>query len=200
MKIDALGRRCLRGELHQDIDRKKLFTTLRAMDGVSDVVFSEQFVAIYFDRSDAVSARKFEEVLASAHRTEPLGAQEALEIPVRYDGEDLSSVAAWSGCSEQQVVALHCSTIYEVRFLGFLPGFAYMATVDERIAKPRLAQPRTRVPKNAVGIAGARTGIYPVESPGGWNLVGRVAGEFEAFSVLRGALLQPGMRVRFRAV
>jgi allophanate hydrolase subunit 1 len=83
------------------------------------------------------------------------------------------AVAAYAGCSEQAVVLAHTETTYRVFMLGFVPGFAYLGIVDQRIAMPRHAVPRVRVPARSVAIAGVQTGIYPSETPGGWQLIGR---------------------------
>jgi inhibitor of KinA len=82
-------------------------------------------------------------------------------------------VAAFAGLSEDEVVGVHSGGIYRVFMLGFVPGFAYLGMVDQRIAMPRQSTPRVRVPAGSVGIAGVQTGIYPAETPGGWQLVGR---------------------------
>lgn len=126
-----------------------------------------------------------------------------VEIPVCYEGDfapDLEQLAAWSGMTIPDVVALHTGAEYRVYLIGFLPGFAYMGTVDARIAAPRLARPREQVPAGSVGIAGRQTGIYPLESPGGWNLIGRTP--LQLFDPQRPepVLLRPGDRVRFRAI
>ncbi len=94
-------------------------------------------------------------------------------IPVYYNGEDLDVVAKHHQLSPQQVIDIHTSKTYRVFMIGFLPGFAYMGKVDERIATPRLSSPRTNVKAGSVGIAGFQTGIYSIESPGGWQLVGQ---------------------------
>ena len=97
-------------------------------------------------------------------------------IPVQYGGDmgpDLRDVAAFAGMSPDEVVARHAGARYRVFMLGFLPGFGYMGTVDEAIAMPRHATPRVRVPAGSVGIAGRQTGVYPRESPGGWQMIGR---------------------------
>lgn len=99
-----------------------------------------------------------------------------VEVPVVYGGEwgpDLATVVAQAGVSEEEAIALHAGTIYRVYMLGFSPGFPYMGEVPAVIATPRLASPRPRVPAGSVGIAGSQTGIYPLESPGGWQLIGR---------------------------
>ena len=99
-----------------------------------------------------------------------------IEVPVCYDlalGPDLEDVAAFGACSIEDVIALHASRIYRVYMVGFIPGFAYLAEVDQRIARPRRAAPRTAVPAGSVAIAGGQTGIYPKVTPGGWNIIGR---------------------------
>jgi inhibitor of KinA len=96
-----------------------------------------------------------------------------IEIPVIYDGEDLAFVAESNNLSIEEVIEIHTTPKYRVFMMGFLPGFAYMGGLDARIATPRKATPRTKVPAGSVGIAGNQTGIYPSESPGGWQLIGR---------------------------
>lgn len=99
-----------------------------------------------------------------------------LRVPVCYDEEfapDLEALAITKQLSQEEFISLHSSVTYDVYMLGFLPGFAYMGVVDDRIAAPRLQTPRTHVPEGSVGIAGNQTGIYPSDSPGGWQLIGR---------------------------
>jgi len=126
-----------------------------------------------------------------------------IQIPVCYDpamAPDLPMLAARSGLTPSDIIQLHTATEYRVFMLGFLPGFPYMGTVNEQIATPRLAQPRQRVPAGSVGIAGIQTGIYPLESPGGWNLMGRTPLRMFDAQRTEPTLLQPGDRVRFYAV
>ncbi len=97
------------------------------------------------------------------------------EIPVCYGGEfgpDLETIAEHAGLSVQEVIDIHISTDYLIYMLGFLPGFTYLGGLDERIHTPRLANPRVRIPAGSVGIGGSQTGIYPMDSPGGWQLMG----------------------------
>lgn len=99
-----------------------------------------------------------------------------VKIPVCYGGEygpDLSFVAAHNGLTPEAVIRRHSQGTYLVYMLGFLPGFAYMGGMDESIACPRLTSPRTKIPAGSVGIAGSQTGVYPLSSPGGWQLIGR---------------------------
>ncbi len=98
------------------------------------------------------------------------------EIPVCYDGEfspDMENVVNHSGLSREEIIKIHSGTDYLIYMIGFLPGFPYLGGLDERISTPRLKEPRTRIPSGSVGIGGAQTGVYPVDSPGGWQLIGR---------------------------
>lgn len=99
-----------------------------------------------------------------------------VRVPVCYGGDlgpDLTYVARQNGLTEDDVVAIHSGATYLVYMVGFLPGFPYLGGMSDKIATPRLQEPRTRTPAGSVGIAGAQTGIYPIESPGGWRIIGR---------------------------
>jgi KipI family sensor histidine kinase inhibitor len=133
-------------------------------------------------------------------RSVPVGGREAVgklvEILTLYIGEDLEEVASCSGCSTTEVVERHAGREYDAWFLGFVPGFAYLGEVDERIAVPRRSVARKAVPAGSVGIAGRQTGVYPRSTPGGWNLIGRTSAVL--FDVATGkSLIEPGDRVRF---
>jgi KipI family sensor histidine kinase inhibitor len=126
-----------------------------------------------------------------------------VEIPVTYGGEagpDLDFVARRAGLTPAQVVGLHTGREYRVYLMGFTPGFAYLGELDERIETPRLETPRLRVPAGSVGIAGRQTGIYPLESPGGWRLIGLTALTLFDPAAAAPFLLAPGDLVRFVAV
>jgi KipI family sensor histidine kinase inhibitor len=120
-----------------------------------------------------------------------------LEIPVVYQGEDLAAVARSTALSEDEVVARHCAPTYTVALLGFSRGFPYLRGLDPRLRVPRLASPRVRVPAGSVGIAGDQTGIYPVESPSGWRLLGRTDAVLFDAGVDPPSVLAAGTRVRF---
>ncbi|HEV2005865.1 MAG TPA: 5-oxoprolinase subunit PxpB, partial [Candidatus Limnocylindrales bacterium] len=123
-----------------------------------------------------------------------------LEVPVRYggaDGPDLDAVAELSGLSRCAVIELHASTAYRVLFLGFAPGFGYLGPLPAGLIGPRRASPRVRVPAGSVAIAGQHTAVYPVESPGGWQLLGRTSAAMWDPRRSPPALLEPGMLVRF---
>ena len=121
----------------------------------------------------------------------------SVEIPVRYDGPDLDEVAALTGLSLEEVAARHQRADYVVGFLGFAPGFAYLLGGDERLRVKRRAEPRERVPAGSVALAGPYSGIYPRESPGGWQLIGSTTTVLFDATRKPPALLSPGDRVRF---
>ena len=170
--------------------------------GVRDVIPAFRSVAVHFDPLVA-DVDALREALRRAADTAPAARDGALvEVPVAYggeDGPDLDEVAAFAKLPPAAVVERHCGTEYRVFMLGFLPGFAYLGTVDTAIAAPRKATPRTRIPAGSVGIAGRQTGIYPRQSPGGWQLIGRTA--VTVFDPLRepASLFAPGDRVKFVA-
>lgn len=125
---------------------------------------------------------------------------EPVSIPVCYDtslGPDLLWLAKEHSLTVEEVIQIHTSPVYKVYMLGFLPGFAYMATVDPRIRTPRKSIPRTTVPAGAVGIAGIQTAVYPLASPGGWQLIGRTPVNVFQPDAPSPCLFQPGVQVRF---
>jgi KipI family sensor histidine kinase inhibitor len=140
------------------------------------------------------------EALAAAT---PADGRADIEIGVVYDGADLDEVARLTGLSTDQVIAAHTATPWRVGFGGFAPGFAYLIGGDERLNVPRQSEPRTRVPAGSVALAGEFSAIYPRESPGGWQLIGRITDDVPALWDIDSdppALLQPGMWVQFREV
>lgn len=123
-----------------------------------------------------------------------------VEIPVCYGGEfgpDLDEVAALHKITPEQIIRLHSSETYVVYFLGFVPGFAYLGELPEKLVTPRLATPRKKVPVGSVGIAGNQTGVYPFETPGGWRLLGRTPVSMFRTDREGLSLLSIGDRVRF---
>lgn len=144
-----------------------------------------------------------EEMLEAISEEDSEVAPVTIEIPVLYggpQGPDLSFVTAHAGFTEEEVIAIHTSAEYLVYMIGFAPGFPYLGGLDERIATPRKETPRVSIPAGAVGIAGAQTGIYPIETPGGWQIIGQTP--LKLFDVTRHppALLKAGNRLRFVAI
>jgi inhibitor of KinA len=176
-----------------------------AVSGVRDVVPSYRSVAIYFDplRTDYDKLMSTLEVEASRPAGDTRAGREPIRIPVCYGAEfgpDLPHVAAFAKTSEEEVVRIHSSATYRVFMVGFVAGFAYMGTVDERIAMPRHSTPRVRVPIGTVGIAGGQTGIYPAETPGGWQLIGRTPVKPFDLSRAEPFLMKAGDSVQFYAI
>lgn len=123
-----------------------------------------------------------------------------IEVPVQYGGEggpDLEAVAKSHKMSTDELIRLHAGREYTVYMMGFTPGFPYMGTLDQRIATPRLKTPRTHVAAGSVGIAEAQTGIYPIDSPGGWQIIGRTRLKLFDLEATQPFLFAPGDRVRF---
>ena len=126
-----------------------------------------------------------------------------LKIPVCYDpdlGIDITDVAKMRGLTIDQIISLHSAVIYRVYMIGFMPGFAYMGTVDGKIIAPRKERPRVLVPAGSVGIAGSQTGIYPFDSPGGWQIIGKTP--LSLFDTRRAdpCLLAAGDQVQFFSI
>ncbi len=123
-----------------------------------------------------------------------------IEIPVCYDAEfalDIQQMAIQKKLIAEEIIRIHSSKTYRVYMIGFIPGFAYMASVDSQIATPRKRQPRQFVPAGSVGIAGFQTGIYPLQSPGGWNIIGQTPLKLFDPANEQPCLLHPGDEVRF---
>jgi KipI family sensor histidine kinase inhibitor len=172
----------------------------RRLDGVRDVIPTYRSVAVHFDplTCDIDFLRDTMREAAAKPRVSASGV--LVEVPVAYggvNGPDLDDVAAFARLSAKTVIDRHCGPEYRVFMLGFLPGFAYMGIVDESIAAPRKATPRTRIPAGSIGIAGRQTGVYPRSSPGGWQLIGRTS--LQVFDPSRepASLFQAGDRVKF---
>ncbi len=179
----------------------------RAWGDIEEAVPGWNNLTLFVDRAqstgDAVLARLRAAWDTSVDRgVAHVAPARTLEIPVEYGGEsgpDLAEVAATCGLSEREVAALHAAGEYEVYFLGFQPGFAYLGGLDRRLHVPRRARPRSAVPAGSVAIGGSHTGVYPRSSPGGWQIVGRTALTLFDPSGRPPALLAPGDRVRFVA-
>lgn len=213
VRIVAAGDSALRVELPGKVDVETNARIVAMADAarsrfgyvLRDAVIGYHTLTVYFDPL-AIDPRWFEEQLEQiAHEEgrEFATPRATIEVPVCYGGDlgpDLSSVAQQAGCSEEEVIRLHTGRDYRVFVVGFVPGFAYMGPVDPRLALPRRSNPRTRVPAGSVAIAAGQTGIYPVETPGGWHLIGRTT--VRPFDEARAepSLFRPGDRVMFRRI
>lgn len=167
--------------------------------GVVDLVPAARTLLVTLDRGVTTPA-DVARVLRDLPLLVPDAAQRpVVDVPVLYDGDDLGEVARLTGLDADEVVRAHTGQTWTVGFVGFAPGFGYLTGEDDRLHVPRRSDPRTRVPAGAVGLAGEFSGIYPRESPGGWQLIGRTSLEVWDLDREPPALLQPGTRVRFAA-
>jgi KipI family sensor histidine kinase inhibitor len=179
--------------------------TARKFPGIGETISSYCSLLVYYDPfllSFAQVSSRIEETLNREVVPEEFS-QTVKEIPVLYggvSGPDLSFVAEHNGLSPEEVVRLHTRETYLVYVVGFSPGFAAMGTVPERIRAPRLSSPRTKVPAGSVGIGGMQTGIYAVESPGGWQLIGRTPRKLFDLRRQPPSVFQAGDFARFYAI
>jgi len=169
--------------------------------GIVDIVPAYASVTVCYDPSVWLAAGLRERITALPSATAGANSQGAeIEIPVCYEAgfaPDMESVCEHTGLGPAEVVRRHCATTYRVYFLGFVPGFPYLGGLDPALHVPRRASPRREVPSGGVAIGGAQTGVYPLASPGGWNLIGRTP--LALFDAARDppCLLRAGDYVRF---
>jgi KipI family sensor histidine kinase inhibitor len=164
--------------------------------GVVDIVPAARTVMVVTDPDHTDLADLERSLRNTVPRKDRLAGGDLVEIPVVYDGADLADVAALLDCDVAELVRRHTADDWTVAFCGFAPGFGYL-TGQAEWNVPRRSSPRTKVPAGSVALAGEFSGVYPRESPGGWQLLGRT--ELAVFDLDRdpAALLQPGRRVRF---
>ncbi len=204
MRFLPVGPRTLLAEL-DDLDRTlALFDALRTdpVPGVTEVIPAARTLMIRTAPGVLADAALAGAVLARQPTPgTPPDARggEVVDLPVTYDGADLADVARLMGLTEAEVIEAHQATIWQVAFCGFVPGFVYMTCDDARFDLPRRPAPRTRIPAGSVALAGRFCGIYPQETPGGWQLIGRTPVPMWDLSRDPPALLRPGMRCRFVA-
>jgi KipI family sensor histidine kinase inhibitor len=205
MTVRPFGDRAFLIELEQRIDPRIVDAARAIADawerrGLGEATPAYASVVVAFDpaRTPWPDAARAAAELAAAPPTPaaPIDGR-LVEVPTVYDGPDLADTAARSGLSPAELVALHSGQEYRAFFLGFMPGLAYTGMLDPRIDAPRLATPRPRVPAGSVGIANGQTVVYPVDSPGGWRLIGRT--QLVLFDPARdpAALIRAGDRLRF---
>ena len=200
MRLRPVGERGLLVEVEELETVHRVHAALRALDrpGVVELVPGYRTLLLVAEQG---RAEVLDELAADLPELELPDADavagEPVEIPVRYDGEDLPEVARLTGLDAEEVVRRHTAPEYTVAFLGFSPGFPYLVGLDPALEVPRRDTPRTSIPAGSVGLAGGQTGIYPTASPGGWQLIGRT--EVTLFDPDRHppALLGPGSRLRF---
>ena len=196
------GREAVLAEVADLSSAMALYAALRdaALPGVVDLVPAARTVLIRLDPAvtspDAVRSA-VSSLPVSGAAVSDAG---AVTIPVHYDGPDLRDVAEHVGVSGEEIVKMHTAGEWTVAFTGFAPGFGYLIGGDARLSVPRRSSPRTRIPAGSVALAGEYSGVYPNESPGGWQLIGRTEARMWDLDRDPPALLMPGVRVRFVAV
>jgi len=202
MRFLSCGREAVLVEV-DDLDAAlSLYAGLRAaaLPGVVDLVPAARTVLIRLDPAQTSPAA----VRAATATIELTAAEDrvagTVEIPVSYDGPDLADVAEHLGVGPAEVIARHTGTPWTVAFAGFSPGFGYLTGGDPGLNVPRRASPRTRIPAGSVALAGQYSGVYPHDSPGGWQLIGRTEERMWDLGRPEPALLVPGTHVIFKAV
>jgi conserved hypothetical protein TIGR00370 len=212
-------------EQYEDAPEETLDEVLRAVQlleragipGIIELAPAYTSVAVFFDPIAITKSKvapdgildwltkKIQRALTSRRRNlrKKTAGPCSIEIPVCYDPEfgfDLDRVAEHTKLSDREIIQLHSGSEYRVACIGFVPGFPFLAGLPAQLATPRRDTPRKEIPPGSVGIGGAQTGIYPLRSPGGWNLIGRTP--LKLFDPLKNppTLLHPGDRVRFRAI
>jgi inhibitor of KinA len=214
MKIDALGDSALIINLADEISDSSglLARVLSAaatiegakLPGVVDVTSSYESVAVFFDlpQVEPDIEDKIRVLIASAG-VRVSGKKRRVQIPVCYDEEfalDLDRVANHTSLTPDAIVMLHSSAEYTVACIGFMPGFPFLTGLPQQLRVPRLESPRTKVSAGSVAIANAQAGVYPLESPGGWNVLGRTPLQLFRVNESPPTLLRPGDCVQFRRI
>ena len=207
--LDA-GESCIVVEFADQIDRganDAVMNLKRRLEEQRSVRIVESLptyrsLAVYFDPL-LTKRERLMSALTGALASEASSADSAhrvISIPVCYGGEygpDMETVSSYSGITAEEVIARHSGRVYHCYMIGFVPGFAYLGGMDESIATPRLQNPRTVIKGGSVGIAGKQTGIYPIDSPGGWQLIGRTPIRLFTPEASPPTLIEAGYGVRF---
>ena len=203
-QITPAGDRALLVTLGRTIDPKLLGEVLaldRALAGVRGLISTVPAYAsllCHYDPDTTDAARleaSIRQLDGQIDASIPFGP--VVDIPTRYDGPDMVDVALKTNLTPAAVIEAHASREYLVYCVGFAPGFTYCGALPDQLVVPRLASPRLRVPAGSIGVAGRQTGIYAVESPGGWNLIGRTALRLFDAAADPPARFKPGDRLRF---
>lgn len=219
LRVEPLGDRALLlilgegidGETNDRVHQLAAALRQRALPGVQDLVPAYATLAVHYDPAcwiqegmspHAALAATIQQVWRTTE-TDPSSAPRHLEIPVCYGsifGPDLLDVAAHCGLSADSIIERHTAAEYRVFMLGFTPGFPYLGGLDPALATPRRATPRPKVAAGSVGIAGKQTGIYSLDTPGGWQIIGRTPRRLFDATAAEPCLLRPGDRLTFRAI
>lgn len=199
MRVLPSGTAALLVELDDLDDVLRLYSALEhdRPEGVVDLVPAARTLLVVTDPAITSLPAVAQAIRRTPPREDRLSSGDLLEIPVTYDGEDLVEASRLLGCDEAELVRRHTADQWTVAFCGFVPGFGYLTSKAWQAEVPRRSSPRTKVPPGSVALAGEFSGVYPRESPGGWQLIGRT--DLTMFDPSRdpAALLRPGTAVRF---
>ena len=207
VRVHPLGETALLAELGSRLDTAlntraiALAAALKKRRDVRQAVAGHTGVTVQFDPDHISHDEMAAAIRRLATRRPPMEEPGRLHrIPVVYDGPDVQEVATRLGLTAQRVIDLHGRPIYRVFMVGFVPGWAYLGPLPDELVVPRRPAPRTQVPAGSVAIAGQQTGVYPLDSPGGWNLIGRTSVRLFLPDSDPPALFRAGDRVKFFAV
>lgn len=198
----------LNGGIDQDLLALGEFIKEQKIQGIKDIILAYDNLTLVYDILDFdpnpylfVNQLVANFIAETSNHNAPNNLGRLIEVPVCYDqslGIDLEAAAKIANCNIEALIQEHTAHIYTVYCLGFLPGFAYMGDVPKKIQLPRHAQPRASVVAGSVGIAGKQTGIYPMDSPGGWQIIGRTP--LKIFDTIKLSLFQAGDQVKFNPI
>ncbi len=191
--------------LQQAVEKNKFKGFVETVPAYSSLAIFFDVAAVKNNYADKTTAFEFvktftEKLIGEINDTAVIAKRETISIPVYYNGEDLDYVAEQHKLSVAELISIHTEKTYRVYMIGFLPGFAYMGKLDERIATARRSSPRTNVKAGSVGIAGFQTGIYPLDSPGGWQLIGQTPLKIFNKEKNNPCLLQAGDNIQFISI
>jgi len=214
LKIYDAGETAVFCRLGEDIDpntSRKVISLNRLLneagiDGIIETVPSYTGIMIYYT-PDLCSGDKLKEAILSLYSKNSFDTADSrsylIEVPVCYGdhyGPDLDYVSTYCGISPDEVIKIHTAPEYRIYMLGFTPGFPYLGGMDKKIATPRKETPRVKIRAGTIGIAGEQTGIYPIDSPGGWQLIGKTPLNLVDFSMEQPFLFEAGDYIKFKSV
>lgn len=192
-------------EINKKIRAFKIAVEKSGIEGIVETVPTYRSLLVHY-RPEVIGFQKltgkFEELMGSLSNIQ-IPPPTVIEIPVLYGGEmgpDIENVADHNGKTVEEVIRIHTSTEYLIYMLGFIAGFPYLGGMSKEIATPRLKSPRVKIDGGSVGIAGEQTGVYPVDSPGGWQLIGRTPLKLYDADREKPVLLEAGQYIKFRSV
>ncbi|MBP3927148.1 MAG: 5-oxoprolinase subunit PxpB [Clostridium sp.] len=192
-------------EINKKIRAFKIAVEKSGIEGIVETVPTYRSLLVHY-RPEVIGFQKltgkFEELMGSLSNIQ-IPPPTVIEIPVLYGGEmgpDIENVADHNGKTVEEVIRIHTSTEYLIYMLGFIAGFPYLGGMSKEIATPRLKSPRVKIDGGSVGIAGEQTGVYPVDSPGGWQLIGRTPLKLYDADREKPVLLEAGQYIKFRSI